>query len=362
MKKFIFFIISFTAAAAVSCSTAKKVDHASISFMIGDVKINNVSAEIGTPIKESDSIITEQGAFCDIKIGGSIIRIKEKSKVLFASLMNSKNIENTTLGLESGKLLCKPKKLLKSENFMVKTPTAVAGVRGTQFSVEADTAQTTRIKVFDGNVKVVKRVKQFEDIEAKVLENAVEITEKEKVVITKEEVDKAEKAVDEILKKETAAGTEEALLAAVGKSAGVVGIKEGSVETFAAADFIRENNEMIDVKEKPAEVIRQLAKVVNIDKEKPVAEGRVVITRDEVYFIKEGNIVWQSRLTGEPVRKDDKLYLATDDNVFCVSKEGPVVWQKNLINDGKVELKNDILSIFVKGREVLIDPETGGKM
>ena len=86
----------------------------------------------------------------------------QKTKVVLATLIRQGGIESTTVDLDSGKMLCKPKKLIKSESFMVKTPTAVAGVRGTQFTVEADTNGTSRIKVFEGSVKVAKRVKELE--------------------------------------------------------------------------------------------------------------------------------------------------------------------------------------------------------
>ena len=96
----------------------------------------------GDVLKENDIITTGIMSSCDIRIGDSIIRIKEKSKVLISQLLKNGNVENITLGLDIGKMLCKPKKLIKSESFLVKTPTAVAGVRGTQFSVEADIKKT----------------------------------------------------------------------------------------------------------------------------------------------------------------------------------------------------------------------------
>ncbi len=144
----------------MGCSKAAD-EYATVMFFIGDVKINDASIDIGAIIKENDRLVTAGQSSCDLKIGDSIIRIKENSKVLISQLMRKGAVENTALGLDVGKMLCKPKKLMKEESFLVKTPTAVAGVRGTKFTVEADTMKTTRIKVYDGRVKVIKRVEKL---------------------------------------------------------------------------------------------------------------------------------------------------------------------------------------------------------
>lgn len=163
MKKYIVAIsVVMTGVLIGGCSLKEVDEYAMVTFMIGDVKKNSVEVQMGDIIKENDIIVTADNSFCDVKIGESIIRIKSLTNVKISTLFKKGNVENTTLGLDSGKMLCKPKKLLKEENFVVKTPTAVAGVRGTQFSIEADKEQTTRIKVFKGEVKVAKRVKQLE--------------------------------------------------------------------------------------------------------------------------------------------------------------------------------------------------------
>ena len=98
----------------MSCSKQKIMDreYAMITFLIGDVAKNGKSAEIGDLIDEDDIIRTSVGSFCDVKIGSSVIRIKQKSKVIISQLVNLKNLEKTEVGLSVGKMLCKPKKLL----------------------------------------------------------------------------------------------------------------------------------------------------------------------------------------------------------------------------------------------------------
>jgi len=114
---------------ALNCARQPVDEYAMITFMIGDVTKNNAAVQIGDVIKEKDVIQTGAESFCDVKIGQSLIRVKQKTKVVLATLMRQGGIENTAVELDSGKMLCKPKKLIKSETFMVKTPTAVAGVR-----------------------------------------------------------------------------------------------------------------------------------------------------------------------------------------------------------------------------------------
>ena len=97
------------------CSRQESEEYATVTFLIGDVTLNNAEIEIGDIVKENDRIVTGGESFCDVKIGESILRIKEKSRVLMAKLIHSDKLERTELGLDVGKMLCKPKKLLKSE-------------------------------------------------------------------------------------------------------------------------------------------------------------------------------------------------------------------------------------------------------
>lgn len=356
-------VLSITAAVALilGCSKAKVDEYAIITFMIGEVTKNSASAEIGDIIKEKDLIQTGAGSFCDIKIGGSIIRIKEKSKLVVSSLLRKGELESTELGMDVGKMMCKPKKLLKSENFTIKTPTAVAGVRGTSFTVEADAAKTTRIKVFDGSVKVVKRVKQLETSTEKILEAATAVSKEEKVVITQKEVAKAENAVEKILAKETAKGKEaEAISAVIEKSKNEISVKD--IQKFAAEDFTKDNKEIIEVKEKPREVIVRISDFIKKEKESPKPDGRLLVTRYEIYFIKNGKVEWEGKVVSEPVKAGEKIYIASNDYVYCASVDGQVYWRKKLDNDGKLEIVDKKVKINSAGKELKLDLETGQQL
>ncbi len=353
MKKITFLLFS-ALILVVSCSSGEKeVDYAVVSFFIGDVKLNEKAINIGDQIKQSDVVSTADRSSCDVKVGGSIIRIKENSKLEFAALLN-KDSENTVLGLEKGKMLCKPKKLLKDDSFTVKTPTAVAGVRGTQFTIETDVNNTTRIKVFDGKVKVAKRIEAFEDKVEQVLENADPIAEKESVIITEDETKAAEKAVNEALEKN--ANVDEVITAT---SAEVV-IAQTEIQNFNVEDFQKEDSsDIIKIEDQPVPVQEEIKKVIAVAKKEPQPEGRLLITRSEVYFIKDGEIAWEGKVVGEPVKVGGMVFIATDDYIFGAKESGPVMWKVPIINDGKVESKDGKIAVFVKGNEMILDPKNG---
>lgn len=365
MKRYIFFLaIILIWNVIAGCSGKDTDEYAMVTFLIGDVKNNNIDVQIGDIIKESDVIVTAEDSFCDIKIGESIIRIKAVSEVTMSRLFKSGELENTTLGLSSGSMLCKPKKLLESENFLVKTPTAVAGVRGTQFAVETDKVTTTRIKVFEGEVKVAKRIKQFEESVEKVLQIAPEVQSREQVLITLDDVKKAESVVENALKSETAKGgvNDEIIERVINNTKGSIVVNRSAIEKFKADDFIRESGEIFAVEEKPREVIVRIAKIIKEEKVKPQPEGRLLVTRYDVYFIKDGKILWEGKLLSEPVKEGDKLFVASGEYVFCALADGPVLWKQSIKNDGRLSLTDGKVVVKAGGKDVNLDPETGEKL
>jgi len=365
MKRKIFVILAVLTGIIVSgCSQKDVEEYAMVSFMIGDVKKNNIDAQIGDLIKENDVITTADNSFCDIKIGESIIRIKALSNLRISALIKKQNMESTTLGLDMGKMLCKPKKLLKDDSFFVKTPTAVAAVRGTQFAIESDKKLTTRIKVFKGEVKVAKRVKQLESSMDKVMNIAPSLKKEEKVIITADEVKKAEKVVENSLKKETAGATpsDEVIDKVINNNKNEIVVKTGDIAKFEPEDFTKEKQELIQVEEKSKEVIVKIHHVIKQEKEKPVPEGRLLVTRYDIYFIKNGKIVWEGKVMNEALKSGDKLYIASGDYVFCALADGSVLWRANIKNDGKVAVEGDKLKVYAGKKAIELDSDTGKKL
>ncbi len=361
MKKTIALAVAL-AALTLGCAKEQVDEYAMVTFMIGEVTKNSAAVQIGDVIQEKDIIQTGADSFCDIKIGQSLIRVKQKTTVVLAALIRQGGMENTSIDLSSGKMLCKPKKLIKSETFMIKTPTAVAGVRGTQFTVEADANGTSRIKVFEGSVKVAKRVKELEESMPEVLSIAPDLNKEEKVVITKEDVEKTEKIVQKIMKSESSKGGEAAREAVIKKAGKDLTVSRKNIEKFAVRDFERDNREIIEIRVKPAEVIREISKAIDEEKEDPLPNGRLLVTRFDVYFIQNGKVEWQGSLTEEPVKKGDRIYVASGEYVFCASVDGPVVWRKQVANEGKLQIRDRALVISTRGGETRLDLKTGEKL
>jgi len=129
--------------------------NACIIFSSGDVKISRSGAETGVlpgnPIKEGDRISTGERSLLVIQITDrDIVRVTSNSVLEIRSIMNGNDVK---LFLERGEVISKVSHLEKNESYMVQTPTVIAGVRGTEFSVSASAAEE-RVAVLKGNVAV----------------------------------------------------------------------------------------------------------------------------------------------------------------------------------------------------------------
>ena len=131
-----------------------------INFIAGDVKIisdgKSVQANVGDKISQGMTVKTGTKAIVDIHFQGSVIRILEKSSVVMKELVrNLKDSKDLTeLYVENGQMFSKvTRKLTDGEKFRVNTPTAVAGVRGTEFLVSEEEGKST-ISCLEGKVAV----------------------------------------------------------------------------------------------------------------------------------------------------------------------------------------------------------------
>ena len=375
MRKKLFICVTLILIFSLASGCSKRPDEfASVMFLMGNVFCNDVAVEIGASLKQDDIIKTSELSFCDIKLGDSLIRIKEKSVVILSSLTQSNGNENIGLELISGKMLCKPKKLLKSEHFIVKTPTAIAAVRGTDFTVETDANKTTRIKVFNGSMSIGKRVKQFEDHEEEVINNSSLIGQGFKVIITKSDLEEAEKNIEKFMNLRKGEPIE-SYVALVSVNREHIKIDEKAISRFSADDFEKDNTELIAIEEKPAEVVEKITQIIkktqkskrvaDTQKPKQIAEepeidySALLVTRYEVYYIKDGKVNWEGKLRTAPIKSKGKLYVLSDDNVFCVSETGRVFWRKIIPHAQRLELAGNELRITTSAGRQKLDAETG---
>ncbi|MCE9498916.1 MAG: FecR domain-containing protein, partial [Leptospira sp.] len=143
---------------------------AKVTFVSGDVKYRSkaenefVVLKNGSEITESETIATGANSTVDLWLShGTSIRIKSNSEVSIKKLIPGEDgaIE---LSLGLGKIFAHIHKNKKKSEFSVVTPTAIAGVRGTKFSVEvADSSdkKIVRISVAEGRVALTKAVNEI---------------------------------------------------------------------------------------------------------------------------------------------------------------------------------------------------------
>lgn len=123
----------------------------------GDVTIytaeepEGAPAHEGIPLQDGDRIETGEDGKAELSFDGEgIVTVDPDTDVQVSSLHHGK----TELMLKAGALVSKLKTLLQGRRFAVRTPTAVAAVRGTEFGVEVD-GEDTHVGVFDeGQVAV----------------------------------------------------------------------------------------------------------------------------------------------------------------------------------------------------------------
>lgn len=137
-----------------------------ITFTSGDVKIvrdgKEVPAAIGMIVYERDLIRTENGTVDLQTRTGSAVRVREMTSLTVAKIAGKDGGE-TRIDMEHGGMLANVKKASANEGFNVATPTAIAGVRGTSFSVEVDPFErTSSVKVIEGKVAMAPRIKILE--------------------------------------------------------------------------------------------------------------------------------------------------------------------------------------------------------
>ncbi|MGC8970751.1 MAG: FecR family protein [bacterium] len=103
----------------------------------------------GDILDDGDSLRTKENSYAELKFSdGSIVKVSENTDL---------SIYKDYLSLAIGYIRLYITKLFP--NFEVRTPSAVAGVRGTEFSVEVLIDQTTIVTVYEGEVDVTAQGK-----------------------------------------------------------------------------------------------------------------------------------------------------------------------------------------------------------
>jgi len=123
-----------------------------ISYLEGDVSINNNSAEIGHMVKSTDTIKTGENSYCEVVFGQSnVFKLDENT-------ITQINWTQSDIKIQAGAIsavFTKLNKFLNDEkDFTISTPTIVAGVRGTVFYLKVEDQKNTYLCICNGKLNI----------------------------------------------------------------------------------------------------------------------------------------------------------------------------------------------------------------
>ncbi|MCC5814517.1 MAG: FecR domain-containing protein [Leptospira sp.] len=183
--------------------TVQKSISAIIIFTVGDVTAEGQKLKQGDIIKAGSKIATGKKSSCELQLrehsSEILIQLKQNSEF---SIDEKSNLGDVRSNVNLGNALFKVNKpLKKGESVRVAAPTFVAGVRGTEFSLDVAKNGDSRVSVVSGKVSAVHRIGELEDLPKEIIENSQFIQDSisnleasetviepgQKVVVTKKE-------------------------------------------------------------------------------------------------------------------------------------------------------------------------------
>jgi hypothetical protein len=124
-----------------------------IAYLEGQVTIDGKAAAIGDTVPLGATVATAAQSLCEIAFNTkNVIRLGENTTFVFnpANLQQGSELKKGTLAL----VLKNISTLAGAARFTVRTPSAVAGVRGTTFFINAIDEKTTYVCSCNGSVHV----------------------------------------------------------------------------------------------------------------------------------------------------------------------------------------------------------------
>jgi len=190
LKRAVFIGAAAAAAMIISCAKEAKKEFF-ICFYTGTVEQTRngapVTLEVKGAVQEGDVFtVGEKSTLILQSSDGIVIRCESNTEAVISSI---NDVTKREITLNKGKLLSSVDKLTKGHGYAVKTPTAVASVRGTQFLTEFDGAKS--IVAVGRGVVSVKRTAGAADEKLTEKGNTA-VVEAEKEIVELREVNKVE--------------------------------------------------------------------------------------------------------------------------------------------------------------------------
>ena len=129
-----------------------------ISFIIGKCEIvrktsgKSIKAKTGDTLSVGDIVKSGDDSHIEISLKNSVIRLNSNSKVKINKEYSEK--KSTEIIQFLGEVWLKIKKLKGEDKNVLRTPTAICGVRGTAYNSKINEDKSTTVSVFEGEVSV----------------------------------------------------------------------------------------------------------------------------------------------------------------------------------------------------------------
>jgi len=235
---------------AVSCTKAPRSggaaagaapERAVVVFVSGDVEAagaaGSTTVAVGDALEAGRKLVTGAGSECELRLGGgAIVRIEEKTELVLDEAILASGGNRVGIHLALGGVRCKVAKLAGDERFRIRTPTAMLGVRGTDFGVTVSARGDTRLEVREGAVAILPASIDLEAIAARLSSDDPEISAALAELANAELlVHEAEQAVVTEAAFRNAAETRERIERAIASISGTERPTAAQVQAFASA-------------------------------------------------------------------------------------------------------------------------------
>jgi hypothetical protein len=159
-KPLIFTLILLTSLVSLNFASGNQTDTISspqsvkgtISYLEGDVFLNNKEAQIGDAVISSDTLQTGEASFCEVVFeDANIFRLDELTITRINWTQSDILLEQGGISAVFNKL---DKLIREMKDFTISSPTTVAGVRGTVFYARVEDADNTYVCICNGELNM----------------------------------------------------------------------------------------------------------------------------------------------------------------------------------------------------------------
>jgi outer membrane protein assembly factor BamB/ferric-dicitrate binding protein FerR (iron transport regulator) len=265
-----------------------------VTFLSGKVSVSRSQdwepLDVEDLVGMDDRVRTGSDSFCEIQFADfGIIRVQDNSEILVRNVYLKEGESKVDVKLDNGNLLCKVSKLGKGEQFEVRTNTALAGVRGTEFVVREESGKATVVAVNEGRVSVVPSgiVDRIEALKGELETDTAravldEIAIPEIILTNKKEVSLEQKEMETVVREfEEVSAVLEQKIKEIDRKAAAVAVREEQIRSVPKASSEEKARELAEVREekKSIDVLKEDV-VARVEKKSEEIQQRLEIPEE----------------------------------------------------------------------------------